>query len=136
MFIEGEKSGFNTFNDPLNVVLNALDEITLRTSLRAGKDNATITDAFQTVPYTGYELLTVYRTNKEYMGAAAAVSIASLLAVAATFWGWWELGRGMTLNPLEIAKVFDSPVVKEMEKVESGVQVSQTALKMRIRYGK
>lgn len=135
MFIENSDNWvFNTYNDPMKIMLDALQEITFRASLRAGKDNGTETDR-QTVPYRGYGLHTVYRTNNMYMGAAAAVSIVSLFAVAATFWGWWELGRDMTLSPLEIAKAFDSPLLKQAGSNVPAGHMSKSVLATRIRYG-
>lgn len=32
--------------------------------------------------------------------------------VVSTFIDWWELGRHVTLDPIEIAKAFDAPMFK------------------------
>ncbi|KAH7122819.1 hypothetical protein B0J11DRAFT_348368 [Dendryphion nanum] len=136
MFIENTTSApFNTYNDPMKIMLDALQEIAFRTSLRAGIENTTITNAQQTVPYTGFINNTIYRTNRAYMGAAAAVSLTSLIAIGITFWGWWEMGRLMTLNPLEIAKAFDSPLLKNVGSNVPAYSMASEVLKTRIRYG-
>jgi hypothetical protein len=48
------------------------------------------------------------------MIAAAVVSFASIVAISATFYGWWQLGRTATLGPLEIAKAFDAPLLAQV----------------------
>jgi hypothetical protein len=46
------------------------------------------------------------------MVAAAIISLSSIVAVALTFYGWWELGRQVSLSPLKIAKAFDAPLLR------------------------
>jgi len=98
------------FNDPMDYMLNAYREISFRTALRAARDNATYSQASQSMPYQGEDFRNVYVTNEKYMIGAAVVSILGGLAVSITFWGWWELGRRVSMSPFEIARAFDAPV--------------------------
>jgi len=34
-----------------------------------------------------------------------------LFAILLLLWGWWELGRPVTLSPLETAKAFAAPIL-------------------------
>jgi hypothetical protein len=131
----GTNLGLETYNDPMETMLTSLREIAFRTSLQAGKDNATATDAQQSISFAGLEFRAVYVTNRVYMLLAATVNVVSLVAVAATFHGWWELGRKFSLNPLEIAKAFDSPLLAEVGSNLSSRRMDRARLAVRVRYG-
>lgn len=137
MYAEG-RYGFepdSTFNDPMHKMLDGIHEIAFRASVRAGKDNATVRDAPQVVPYTGLGSHIVYATNIIYMALATAVSILNLVAAAATFYGWWELRREMSMSPLEIAKAFDAPLLREVGSNVRFNKMERGALMVEIRYG-
>jgi hypothetical protein len=103
-----------TFKDPMEDMLDKFREIAFRASVRAGKDRAFVTDAQQSVTYHGTANHSIYITDFRYMIAAAVVSFASIVAISATFYGWWQLGRTATLGPLEIAKAFDAPLLAQV----------------------
>lgn len=137
MYVEPLEGGdlMTRYNDPMHIMLDGIREIAFRASVRAGKDNATVTDAPQVVSYTGLGSHTIYVTNSIYMAFAAAVTTLNLVAVAATFYGWWELGRDMSMSPLEIAKAFDAPLLRKVGSNVSFNQMDGTALTVQIRYG-
>lgn len=138
MLIENENESdrvFHKYNDPMDIMVRTLHELGFRAAVRAGRDNASTTAAQQTVPYRGYNTHTIYQTNKTFMNAAAAVSVLSLIFVAVTFWGWWELGRDMSLNPLEVAKAFGAPLLAGVGSNVSVKKMPKEVLNTRIRYG-
>ena len=100
--------------DPMDRMLDALREITFRTAVIAGKnaDTHNITNAVQQVEYQGYELQSIYITDWKFMAIAALLSCSSIIAVGATFYGWWELGRPFSMGPLELASAFEAPLLK------------------------
>jgi hypothetical protein len=110
----GIKDGQNIFEDPMESMLDKLREIAFLTSVRAGKDRANVTNAQQSVAYHGQAIHSVYNTDFRYMIAAAVVSVASVLAISLTFYGWWQLGRAVSSSPLEIAKAFDAPPLTQL----------------------
>jgi hypothetical protein len=113
--IRGTGNGMSeTFEDPMEDMLDKFREIAFRASVRAGKDRAIVTDAQQSVTYHGTANHSIYTTDFRYMIAAAIVSLASIVAISATFYGWWQLGRTATLGPLEIAKAFDAPLLAQV----------------------
>jgi hypothetical protein len=113
-----------TFGDPMEDMLEKFREIAFRASVRTGRDRANVTDAQQSITYHGTANHSIYITDYRYMIAAAAVSIASIIAISATFYGWWQLGRTATLGPLEIAKAFDTPLLAQ---VGSNVNLSDNS---------
>lgn len=112
--VRGNSAWNLTNQDPMDTMLDAMREVTFRTSVRAGEDIANVTDAKQEVEYHGSATHSVYVTDYRYMIAAAVLSIASVLAIAQTFYGWWELGRTVSLSPIEIAKAFNAPLLSQV----------------------
>lgn len=62
-----------------------------------------------TAHFSGSELH--YHSNFRFLAAAIVVMILGLLGVLILLWGWWELGRPVTLSPLETAKAFGAPIL-------------------------
>ena len=124
-----------SFTDPMPVMLDALRDIAFRASVRAAKDNASLPDAAQEVPFTGTDERTVYVTDRRYLAAAAVISLVSVAAVAATLWGWWELGREVSASPLEIAKAFGAPLLDGMGSNVSWDKIPKEVAREKIQYG-
>jgi len=112
--IDNMGTGQATVQDPMDQMLDALREITFRTAVHAGKDTSThnVTNAVQSVEYRGYQLQSIYITDPKYMVAAAILSVLSIIAVGATFYRWWELGRPFSMGPLELASAFEAPLLR------------------------
>lgn len=105
--------GYPAFADPMDVMLDSIRNIAFRAALKAGSEgNDTFTQAVQDVPYTGYRVYSVYRTHYTFMLIAVALSLLSLLSVFITMYGWWQLGRNVSMSPFEIAKAFDAPLLR------------------------
>jgi hypothetical protein len=124
--VRGPITGWNeTFEDPMDDMLDKCREIAFRTAIRAGKDLPdNVTSAEQDIAYQGSASRSIYITDFRYMLAAAILSVASVLAISLPFYGWWQLGRTVSLSPLEIAKAFDAPI---MAQVGSNVDLSDTS---------
>jgi hypothetical protein len=72
------------------------------------------------------------------MVAAAILSILSIIAVGATFYGWWELRRAFSMGPLELALAFEAPLLKAAgEDASLGDSAHRsTAREPRVQFGK
>ena len=58
-----------------------------------------------------------------------------MLGTIALFYGWWELGRAVSLSPIEIAKVFDAPLLNgKGTSAEIGELLNEIG-PVRVRYG-
>ncbi|CAN9395449.1 unnamed protein product [Alternaria alternata] len=132
-------TGRATIQDPMDQMLDALREITFRTAIHAGKDTSThnVTNAVQSIEYRGYQLQSIYITDPKYMVAAAILSVLGIIAVSATFYGWWELGRPFSMGPLELASAFEAPLLKAAgENVGSDDNIYRgTACEPRVQFG-
>ncbi|KAK2778789.1 hypothetical protein CKAH01_11563 [Colletotrichum kahawae] len=58
-------------------------------------------------------LSTIYVANHSYLYAAAAITFLTGLMITPLFYGFANLGRQVSLSPLEIAKAFDPPQLRE-----------------------
>jgi hypothetical protein len=52
-----------------------------------------------------------YKTSFEYVGGALAATFITVLLVLPVYWGFWQLGRKVTLGPLEISHAFNAPII-------------------------
>jgi hypothetical protein len=107
--------GGYSFSDPTNYIINNMRDIAFRIALQAAKDDATASNATQTVNYTGKRARTVYATDFRFVAAATALNILTIIAISMTYWGWWALGRAVSLSPLEIAKAFDASLLQDTD---------------------
>ncbi|KAL1611964.1 hypothetical protein SLS60_000187 [Paraconiothyrium brasiliense] len=61
--------------------------------------------------YTGEEL--GYVTNFKWLAASVALMALGIIAALSLSWGWWQLGRYVTLSPLETGKALGSAVLAQ-----------------------
>jgi hypothetical protein len=89
----------------------------------------------QVAHFDGESLQTVYKANWWFVGVAVFLSFISILSLTLLFWGWWELGRDVSLNPLEIAMAFDSSLLKTVNSNSRRSQLLRTVGSQKIKYG-
>jgi len=121
--------------DPMEDMINGMREIAFRSALDVATRNLTFPESVQRVPYTGSQPETVYTSNYRYMASALIVSLLGVLAVIPTFRGWWELGRKVTLSPLEVAKAFDAPLLGGAESNAGAENMLRVVGGHKVRYG-
>lgn len=136
-----------TFTDPMEEILTAVRELSLRASIAAANSAWSHTEGNETalafardanqqnVTVTGITLDNVYVTNRTYLAISALISLLSIVAVAATFWGYWNLGRKVSFSPLEIAKAFDADVLRHLGDNAESVTLAKSVERDYVRYG-
>lgn len=111
-----------SWSDPTDDILNAIRELSFRTSLYAATDTSldhTEIDSDQgmrsnqTVAYTGYTIHALYLMDWRYMVGGLVVSLLAALSVLPLFYRFWDLGREVSMNPFEIAMAFDAPLLAD-----------------------
>jgi hypothetical protein len=63
----------------------------------------------------------VYKSEYAFLAIATVLIILSLFSVATLLWGWWDLGRPVSLSPLEIAKAFGAPMLADAPDDAKGI---------------
>lgn len=100
----GSVPGCNdTWSNPMDDIIELNRNLGFRASLQYARYNKTDE---QKVQYNSGTTTLVYTTDYQKMWIAVLVSLIGIFSVLPTFWGWWELGRDVSLNPLEIANAF------------------------------
>ncbi|TKA83976.1 hypothetical protein B0A55_00219 [Friedmanniomyces simplex] len=94
------------FSDPVQNLLAQARELMFRTSLAFGNSSNV-----QTVFGTAARTTNVYRSHYDFLAAAVALTLVSILVVLATFAGFWSLGRSVSMSPIEIVKAFNAPLL-------------------------
>jgi len=96
------------WSSPTQYVLNSLNNFMFRAALRAG--NGTNVQSF-TVQQTNLAL--VFRSDHRYLVTALLFIVFALLAVLLLLWGWWDIGRRVSLSPIETARAFQAPMMQD-----------------------
>jgi hypothetical protein len=89
----------------------------------------------QSVQVSEQQMFAVYTISLPYMIAAAILSLLAIPAIIRLYYGWWELGRSISLDPLELAKAFNAPQLEMIDGNAKGVDIAQQVRRRRVRYG-
>ncbi|EPE35662.1 hypothetical protein GLAREA_11362 [Glarea lozoyensis ATCC 20868] len=87
------------WTDPTADIIQAFSHVLFR-AIYYGSSN----DTRQQFPATQLRPTLVYESNFLYLEIGSALLFLAVLAVSSTLWGWWELGRHVSLSPLETGK--------------------------------
>lgn len=97
-----------TFHDPTNDLLFNIHDLMLRVAV----NNATVSDqAPAQAVATG--LLNYYQSSYRFLAIAVALVWLNIFVIVPMFYGWWHIGRKISLNPIEVADAFNSPVFQK-----------------------
>lgn len=88
-----------SYDDPMDFLINSYREIALRMSIQAALENGTT----QHVEYTSHQLQAQYAASATALTIAVVISLLGPLATLILFWNWWKLGRSFSMSPLELA---------------------------------
>ncbi|KAI9755176.1 MAG: hypothetical protein M1835_000840, partial [Candelina submexicana] len=96
-----------SFRDPTPDILTSINEIMFRFALAAANSSSK-----QTVPATQTSEQNTYESHFRYLGGALVIMLLGIFAVTPLFYGYWHIGRSITMSPVETAKSFDAPLLK------------------------
>lgn len=131
-----------TWADPIDDAIAMLQELTLRTAITttsqapdlAGYDMPPETYLTATQPEVVSPDLstvnrtitqqatarmihpeTVYRAHTNWLGGGFAVIVLACISIIPTYRGWWYLPRNVSMSPLEVARAFDAPLLRNAD---------------------
>jgi hypothetical protein len=119
------------YRDPLDYVIRRINELMFSISIapsiddrdmNIGSNNGSVT-AGTPISAQEYSVSLHYKTNKGFMYGALASIIVCVLCVLPSYWGYWQLGRDVTLGPFEIANAFRAPILDHPNVANAGVKV-------------
>ncbi|KAK5076575.1 hypothetical protein LTR64_005945 [Lithohypha guttulata] len=70
--------------------------------------------------------VTHYQTHYVYAGVAFAITIVCIALVIPSYWHYGELGRRVTLGPVEIASAFGAPILIDNSQIRSSEARNET----------
>lgn len=108
----------NGRDDPAIVLLRKLNTLSFVAGLYLNNAPKTAVEKRKSANMPSQTVLTsvtgiveVYTTNFSYVAGALVATLVTVLLVLPVYWGFWQLGRKVTLGPLEITEAFGAPIV-------------------------
>lgn len=122
-----------TWSNPTNNMLETARRLAFRTAVAsANPSNAT---NIQTITATQEQQTLIYKSHYMYLGLALLVTLLGTLSIVPTFFGWWRLGRNVSLSPIEIAKAFDAQALVSSDSNTSVGRLLREVGGRRVMYG-
>jgi hypothetical protein len=121
------------FTDPTDNMLANTRELMFRTAVAAA--NAANTTNIQQVRATQKATIAVYVSSYLYLGIACLLTILAILLIVPTFYGYWYIGRNVSMSPVEIAKAFNAPLLRNEDSNAEAADLIKAIGHRRIRYG-
>lgn len=78
---------------------------------------------------------TVYQSNRNWMAGALAIIGVAFCAILPIFGSWWHLGRTVSLSPVEVAKAFDAPLLRQADPNGTARDIVDEVGTLKILYG-
>lgn len=79
--------------------------------------------------------ITIYASHYPYLAAAVGLMLLAIAAILPLFAGWWELGREVSLSPLETGRAFEAPLLVGDSRSDGVDDVLDEVGRVRVRYG-
>ncbi|KAI4929021.1 hypothetical protein J4E85_005644 [Alternaria conjuncta] len=105
-------------DDPTIELLRKLNTLSFVTALYIKGAPTTDRDKRKALGMTSQNITTSitgiveeYLTSSAYVYGALAATFITVILVLPVYWGFWQLGRKVTLGPLEISQAFGAPII-------------------------
>lgn len=86
-------------------------------------------------PPTATNTTQTYTLNPALIALGTFLSLASAIAIAPLYYGFWELGRPVSLNPLEMGRAFGAPLLRGLDGNATPEMMTVERGGMGIKYG-
>lgn len=91
------------WTDPTQYVLTAMQDYLFRSSISAHTNEDS-----QRCPTKRTTAVLIFQSHFRYLIGSLSLMTFAVICVLSQFWNWWELGRRVTLSPIEVANAFDA----------------------------
>jgi hypothetical protein len=120
--------------DPINNIISKVRELAFHTAIQTPRVSPNMANATQVVQYIGQAARTVYRSNFTIMGVAVLLNFLGVVSTLPLFWRWWQLGRSVSLSPLEVENAFEAPLMREVHGNATQKQIRERIGRKKVRY--
>ena len=121
------------WGDPTNDMLGTARQLAFRVAIAAA--NASNATNIQTLNGVQQQQIIVYNSHYIFLGLAILLTLLSTCAVVPIFFGWWRLGRNVSMSPVEIAKAFGAPALVSSDSNATAKELLREVGERQIRYG-
>ena len=118
------------FIDPTTNLLENARELMFRTAIAAANSSNV-----QSVPAQQKATIAVYESHYLYLGLASLFTALAIILVVPTFIGYWHLGRKVSMSPIETAKAFNAPLLRNHDSNADADQLVKNLGQISVRYG-
>jgi hypothetical protein len=119
-----------TFTDPTDNLIANTRELMFRTAIAAANSSN-----IQSIPAVQTASVAVYQSHYLYLALAIVFTGLAIIMVLPTFFGYWHLGRKVSMSPIEIAKAFNAPLLKNDDSNADSGQLIKDMGNLGVRYG-
>jgi hypothetical protein len=116
--------------DPTDFILHALHQLAFRFALAQAGANDT-----QAVAAVDVSPVAIFHSHYVFLALAVGVSVLTILAILPTLDRWWILGRKVSLSPLETARAFNAPLLRDVDSNSSVEQLARAVRHRPVQYG-
>lgn len=138
-----------TWRDPMQPMLSAMQSLAFRTTVDMAASDGSVyapaitgaalaslrKDWHQSVAVRGQRASPTYHTSHVLVAMGILLTAVGVGAVLPLYHGFWELGRRVTLDPLEVARAFGAPVLEGLDGNATPEMVTVERGGMGVRYG-
>jgi len=118
------------FRDPMDYLISNARELMFRTAIASANASQ-----IQYVEARESRLMPVYESNFRYLVLSSVLTTVAILFIIPTIWGYWRLGRAVSMNPIEIAKAFNAPLLRNEDPNQEVGQLIKEVGHRDVRYG-
>jgi hypothetical protein len=118
------------FTDPTNNLMANARELMFRTAVAAANSSN-----IRSVPAQQEATIAVYQSHYLYLGLASLFTTLTIILVVPTFIGYWHLGRKVSMSPIETAKAFNAPLLKNEDSNAEADRLIENLGHMGVKYG-
>ncbi len=79
--------------------------------------------------------IAVYVSHYLYLGLASLFTALAIILVIPTFIAYWQLGREVSMSPIETAKAFNAPLLRNYDSNADAEHLIKNLGHMGVRYG-
>ncbi|KAH8696242.1 hypothetical protein BGW36DRAFT_297717 [Talaromyces proteolyticus] len=115
--------------DPTQYVLTAMQDYLFRSSISVYTNENS-----QNCPVKRTSSVLTFQSNFRFLIGALSLMTLAIICVLVQFWNWWELGRRVTLSPIEVVNAFGALPTSQLNDVCMVDEILKVTGKTTVRY--
>ena len=119
-----------TWSNPTDDIFRTLRELMFRSAISASPPEAT-----QQLQARSTRVGVVYQSDLMFFFIAVGCMLLQVVLLVALLWGYWRLGRGVSLDAFEIGKALGAPLLHEGSSNSTVDELLEVVGENKVRYG-